>query len=109
MFRKMCCAIFFLINGKNHFNHYRISSHTYEYLKSNYDNGWLGRKHTDKSRAKTRATMIKNGIKGKRTWMHKDDTVKYVRNELLDEYIKNGFSYGRPGYKPRSGMQGKKI
>lgn len=53
--------------------------------------------------------MTKNGIKGKRTWMHKGNVIKYVANEKIQEFIKAGFSYGRPGYKPRKGMHGKLI
>lgn len=53
--------------------------------------------------------MTKSGIKGKRTWLHKGSIVKYVKNELVNEFLKNGFDYGRPGYKPRKGMHGKLI
>ncbi len=53
--------------------------------------------------------MIKNGITGKRTWLNKNGVVKYVLNSKVDEFIKNGWEHGRPGYKPRKGMHGKII
>ena len=107
----MIHAVFFLVNGRaaTKSSHRRMNARQYEWLKTHYNNALVGRHHSDESRMKTRQTMIKNGISGKRTWLHKGDVVKYVLNSKVDEFLKNGFSHGRPGYKPRSGMQGRKI
>lgn len=110
MLQKMILAVFYIVNGrKRKLNGIHMTSRMYEFLKSNQTPIWLGRHHTDQSRAKIRATMTKNGIKGKRTWMHKGNVIKYVANEKIQDFIKAGFSYGRPGYKPCKGMHGKLI
>lgn len=75
----------------------------------NKGHNWIGKHHSIKSRQQIRNTMTKNGITGKRTWLNKDGIVKYVSNSKVDEFIKNGWEYGRPGYKPRKGMRGKRI
>ena len=41
-----------------------------------------------------------------RIWVNKNGVVKYLRKDLLNEYIENGWSLGRSGYKPRKGGQG---
>ena len=42
-----------------------------------------------------------------RIWISKDGTTKYLRKELLDEYLLSGWELGRIGYKPRKNGQGK--
>lgn len=106
---KMCKAVYYLINGRKKKTGIHVTSRIYEALKTKIIPTWIGRHHSIKSRQKTRNTMIKNGITGKRTWLNKNGVVKYVLNSKVDEFIKNGWEHGRPGYKPRKGMHGKTI
>lgn len=109
MMSKMCKAVFYLVNGRKKKTGIHITSRIYEALKTKIIPSWIGRHHSIKSRQKTRNTMIKNGITGKRTWLNKNGIVKYVLNSKVDEFIKNGWEHGRPGYKPRKGMHGRII
>lgn len=109
MMSKMCKAVYYLINGRKKKIGIHVTSRIYEALKTKIIPTWIGRHHSIKSRQKTRNTMIKNGITGKRTWLNKNGIVKYVLNSKVDEFIKNGWEHGRPGYKPRKGMHGKII
>lgn len=71
---KMASAIFSMMNRT-----YKVSSRLYEALRKK-GGSWFGRHHTKEQREKTRHTMTKNGIKGKRTWLNKNGVVKYVLN-----------------------------
>lgn len=53
--------------------------------------------------------MTPKNSKNDRVWVNRDGKVKYLRKELLDEYIQNGWELGRSGYKPRKGKQGSLI
>lgn len=79
------------------------------YNEELYDTSWSGRQHKKETREKVRSTMLKQGKRGKRTWVNKNGVVKYVMNEKLDDFICDGWELGRPGYKPRKGCQGKII
>ena len=43
----------------------------------------------------------------KRIWVSKNGVTKYLRKELLQEYINNGWQLGRINYIPRKNCQGK--
>lgn len=70
---------------------------------------WKDKQHRQESRDKTRKTMTPNESNNDRIWVCKDGKVKYLRKVFLDEYISNGWSLGRVGYKPRKNGQGKEI
>ena len=79
------------------------------YVSSEVEFCWKGRHHTEESRNKTRTTMTKRSSVGKRVWINKDGIVRYLLKKHLAEYLKNGWSLGRPGYKPRKNCQGRPI
>ena len=87
----------------------RLSSHVYELYRSNYNNGWLGRAHTLKTRDKIRSHMTSNESTNPRIWVCKDGIVKYVLKTRLQEFLELGFELGRVGYKPRKGKHGSII
>lgn len=70
---------------------------------------WTGLHHSQESRDKTRQKMTPQNSTNDRVWVCKDGKVKYLRKIFLDEYLNNGWSLGRVGYKPRKNAQGKKI
>lgn len=76
------------------------------YINGSVKPNWFGQHHKQESRDKTRKRMTPELSKNPRVWINKDGVVKYLRKELLDEYIQNGWSLGRVGYKPRKGKQG---
>ncbi len=70
---------------------------------------WTGKHHKKESRNKTRDKMTPVDSSNPRIWICKEGKVKYLRKELLEEYINNGWELGRVGYKPRTNKQGVKI
>ena len=70
---------------------------------------WCGKKHTKEQKEKVRKKMTPKDSKNDRIWVNRDGKVKYLRKELLEEYIQNGWELGRSGYKPRKGKQGSLI
>ena len=80
-----------------------------EYNPEIHDTTYTNRKRSDEEKNKIRKTMTPENSKNDRVWVNKDGVVKYLRKNLLDEYIKNGWSLGRTGYKPRKNGQGKEI
>lgn len=67
---------------------------------------WCGKHHTEESKNKTRQKMTPKNSTNPRVWISKDGMTKYLRKELLDEYLKNGWTLGRINYKPRKNKQG---
>ena len=63
----------------------------------------------EETRNKIRDKMTTADSSNPRVWVRKDGKVKYLRKELLKEYINNGWELGRVGYKPRTNKQGVKI
>ena len=74
-----------------------------------YEAIWKGKHHREESRNKIRETMTPPDSKNDRVWVCKDGIVKYLWKKYLEEYLNNGWSLGRVGYKPRKNMQGKII
>ena len=79
-----------------------------------YKNGefvfnWCGKHHTEKTKNKIRETMTPKNSKNDRVWVNKEGIVKYLRKDLLLQYIKEGWTLGRVGYNPRKNGQGKII
>lgn len=70
---------------------------------------WTGKHHKIESRNKTRTKMVPENSTNPRVWICKDGKVKYLRKELLEEYLNNGWELGRVGYKPRPNKQGSEI
>ena len=79
------------------------------YTEGKVKPNWTGQHHSRESREKTRQTMLKTNSTNDRVWVYKDGKVKYLRKDLLDEYLNNGWEKGRVGYKPRKNSQGKMI
>lgn len=86
-----------------------ISSEEYQNNKDKYKAVWLGKHHTEETRNKVRQTMTPKNSTNNRIWISKDGVTKYLKKELLDEYINNGWQLGRINYKPRKNSQGKVI
>ena len=53
--------------------------------------------------------MSKENSTNNRVWVNKEGIVKYLLKTKLDEYLDNGWTLGRTGYKPRKNGQGKKL
>ena len=70
---------------------------------------WTRKHHKKETRNKIRDKMTTADSSNPRVWVRKDGKVKYLRKELLEEYINNGWELGRVGYKPRTNKQGVKI
>lgn len=79
------------------------------YDKNLYDTTWTNRTHTQEQRDKIRKTLTPKKSTNPRVWVSKDGKTKYLRKELLKEYIDNGWQLGRIKYKPRKNCQGKEI
>ena len=86
-----------------------ISSEEYQNNKDKYKAVWTGKHHTEETRNKVRQTMTPKNSTNNRIWISKDGVTKYLKKELLDEYINNGWQLGRINYKPRKNSQGKVI
>lgn len=80
-----------------------------EYDPKIHDTAWTGKHHTKETRNKVRNTMTPKNSTNSRIWISKDGVTKYLRKELLNEYINNGWQLGRINYKPRKNSQGKII
>jgi hypothetical protein len=74
---------------------YFIARDDERYLSSELVPIWSGKHHTEKSREKTRTTMTPKNSKNPRIWISKDGKFKYLRKELLEEYLNNGWVKGR--------------
>lgn len=95
------------VKNKNSKEFYVINAS--EYDPNIHDTTWTNRHHSKKSKDKIRKTMTKSGSVGKRVWINKDGIVKYLRKELLEKYLNDGWDLGRTGYKPRKNGQGKVL
>lgn len=80
-----------------------------QYNENIHETTWKNKKHTDYERDKVRKKMTPENSTNDRIWVNKDGVVKYLRKVLLNEYMENGWSLGRTGYKPRKNGQGKEI
>ena len=56
---------------------------------------WNGKRHREDSKEKIRKTMTPKDSKNPRVWVSKDGKFKYLRKELLEEYLNNGWEKGR--------------
>lgn len=90
-------------------NHFSVRLDDPRYLSGELVPNWTGRHHTQESRNKIRKTMSKENSTNNRVWINKEGIVKYLLKEKLTEYLDDGWSLGRPGYKPRKNGQGKKL
>ena len=106
---KMVCAVYFMNSKSLHDSKLRITSRVFEMLKHNYTNGWLGRKHKTTTRNKIRNSMKHSNSTNPRVWMCKNGLVKYVLKTRIQEFLDNGFEFGRVGYKPNKHGYGIKL
>lgn len=74
---------------------YFINRDDERYLSGELVSIWTNKHHTEKSREKTRRTMTPENSKNPRIWVSKDGKFKYLRKELLEEYLNNGWVKGR--------------
>ena len=102
------CSGLVCVKDKNG-EYFMIPKDDPRYLNNEFEFCWKGKHHTKESREKIRNTMTKNGSIGKRVWVNKNGVVKYLLKKYLDEYLKDGWVFGRPEYKPRKNGQGKII
>lgn len=89
--------------------YFLIERNIYMQNRNKYDTTWTGRHHNESTKQHIRNTMTPKNSSNTRVWINKDGVVKYLRKELLDEYILNGWQLGRTNYKPRKNSQGKEI
>ena len=65
--------------------------------------------HTEEIKNQIRKIMTPANSTNDRVWVNKDGIVKYLRKDLLIEYLNEGWSLGRKNYKPRKNMRGKSV
>lgn len=65
------------------------------YLSGDLVSIWNGKRHREDSKEKIRKTMTPKDSKNPRVWVSKDGKFKYLRKELLEEYLNNGWEKGR--------------
>ena len=53
--------------------------------------------------------MTPTDSKNPRIWVNKDGVVKYIDKSNLDNFLNEGWSLGRTGYKPRQGGRGVSV
>jgi len=81
-----------------------------EYDSNIYDTNWTNRHHTEESCQKIRKTLTPKESKNDHIWINDGNgNVKYLNKKKLNEYLENGWTLGRKGYKPRKGQQGKTL
>lgn len=102
-----CFKDHIVVKYKNTKEYFLIEPEKYD--PNIYDTTWSGKHHTDETRNKVRKTMTPKNSINPRIWISKDGITKYLRKELLNEYLSNGWQLGRIGYKPRKNAQGKTI
>lgn len=90
-------------------NYFLVSKNDERYKNKELQFNWCNNHHSEKSKNKTRETMTPKNSTNNRIWINKDGVVKYLRKDLLQEFINNGWSLGRVNYKPRKNGQGKKL
>lgn len=79
-----------------------------EYDPKIHDTSWTNKHHSEESKNKIRKTLTPKDSTNDHIWVNDGNgNVKYLNKKKLDEYLKNGWSLGRKGYKPRKGQQGK--
>ena len=96
------------LSGKD--DYFFISKERYDENRELYDTTWTGRHHRKESRNKTRKSMTPKNSTNNRVWVSNNKGItKYLRKDLLDEYLSNGWELGRINYKPRKNSQGKQL
>ena len=73
---------FFVVDKKD------ISTNLYEYT-------WSNRHHTEESKEKTRKSMTPVNSTNPRIWVSKEGAHKYIRKELLNDFLQQGWQLGR--------------
>jgi len=81
-----------------------------QYDPNIYDTHWTNKHHTEESKNKIRKTLTPKNSTNDHIWVNDGNgNVKYLNKKKLSEYLENGWTLGRKGYKPRKGQQGKKL
>ena len=100
---------FITVKTKNSSEYFVIPVEEYYKHKNKYYTIWNSRHHSSESRQKISKSITKENTTSSRRWMNKDGCVKYVLKTKIDEYLNNGWDFGRPGYKPVKNGQGKSV
>lgn len=74
---------------------YHVDKTDERYLSGDLVSIWNGKRHREDSKEKIRKTMTPKDSKNPRVWVSKDGKFKYLRKELLEEYLNNGWEKGR--------------
>lgn len=90
-------------------NCFLVNKNDERYKNGEFVFNWCGKHHTEESKKKIRETMTPKNSKNNRVWVNRDGVVKYLRKDLLAQYLDDGWHLGRLGYKPRKNGQGKII
>lgn len=98
-----------VVKYKNTEEYFFITTKEYQNNKNIYDTTWTGKHHKNESKQKIRDTMTPKNSSNPRVWVSKNGNTKYLRKELLEEYLNDGWELGRINYKPRKNSQGKII
>ena len=98
-----------LVKMKDSETFFQISTNEYYNNKDNYKTTFSDKHHSLEIKNKVRKTLTPTNSPNDRIWINKNGTVKYLRKTLLEDYLNNGWEFGRTGYKPRKGCQGKII
>lgn len=81
-----------------------------DYNPKIHQTSWTGKHHTLEGKNNRRKKQTPKDSTNPRVWVtNMKGTVKYIRKEQLDDFLKNGFELGRTGYVPRKNAQGKII
>lgn len=96
-----------LVKYRNAEKYFYINTEDYD--SNIHDTTWTNKHHTEYSKDKIRKTMTPKNSTNNRIWVNKDGIVKYLRKDLLESYLEDGWKLGRTGYKPRKNGQGKII
>lgn len=96
-----------VVKYKNTEEYFLIDKEQYD--SKIYDSTWTGKHHKEETRNQVRNKMTPNNSSNPRIWISKEGQTKYLRKELLNDYLSNGWELGRVGYKPRKNCQGKEI
>lgn len=98
-----------VVKLKNGDEYFYVSKEEYSKNKNKYCFVWTGKHHTNETKDQIRKTMTPEKSSNPRIWISKNGVTKYLRKELLNEYLDKGWKLGRINYKPRKGKQGSKI
>lgn len=87
-------------------NTYLIFKDDERYLNGEFVPTWKGKHHREEIKEQIREKMTPPNSTNDRVWVNKNGAVKYIRKEIMNDYLNQGWQLGRQGYKPRKGGNG---